>query len=420
LQHHVVVIGAGIVGVATAIALLRDGCRVTILDPGPPGGAQAASFGNGAWISPASVVPMSMPGLWRKVPGFLLDASGPLTIRPASLPSLAPWLLRFVLAGSTVPRVETTARNLATLLADAPDRHADLAAEAGCADMVRREGLLYAYPDRRAFEAEALAWRLRRASGLAWEELDEAALRAREPALAARYRFGVHVAAGAHCPDPGAYVAALAGHAATLGATLGRGRALGFAIEDGRLRAVGTDSGPIACDRAVIAAGIRSAPLAREAGDRVSLAAERGYHVVVPAGSAGARGPVMPSDGKMANTPTRAGLRAAGQVELAHPDAAPDWRRADILLGHLRRTWPDLAGQPAASRWMGCRPSTPDGLPVLGPASRSPDIVHAFGHGHVGLAAGPITGQIVADILARRSPGIPLEPFRARRFRLLP
>ena len=80
-SKHIVVVGAGIVGAMVALALLRDGHRVTLIEPGEPGGEQAASFGNGAWLSPASVVPMSTPGLWKRLPGYLSDRSGPLVIR---------------------------------------------------------------------------------------------------------------------------------------------------------------------------------------------------------------------------------------------------------------------------------------------------------------------------------------------------
>ena len=100
-RMHVVVIGAGIIGAATALELQRDGHAVTILDPGPPGGPQAASYGNAGALSVASVIPMTAPGLVRKVPGWLADPLGPLAIRPAHLPALLPWLVRFVRAGST-------------------------------------------------------------------------------------------------------------------------------------------------------------------------------------------------------------------------------------------------------------------------------------------------------------------------------
>jgi D-amino-acid dehydrogenase len=398
---HVVVIGAGVVGACCAIELLRDGHQVTILEPGPPGGAQAASFGNGAWISPASVVPMSLPGTWRKVPGYLLDRSGPLTIRWTALPRLMPWLVRFLWAGASLRRVEGTARLLSGLLHDAPARHTALASEAGVADLIRRTGLLYIYPDRAAFDTEALAWRLRRANGVVWTELDEHELRQREPSLSESYRFGVLVDQGAHCTDPGAYVAALVAHAQSLGADLVRDHATGFDIAAGRLRGVRTGSGMLACDHAVIASGIGSKALARAAGERISLESERGYHVVIANPAAAPRTPVMPSDGKMANTLTLGGLRAAGQVELASVSAKPDWRRADILLAHLRRAFPglDAVVPERITSWMGHRPSTPDGRPIIR-HSVTRGIVLAFGHGHVGLASGPATGRQVADLLA--------------------
>lgn len=421
MSRHVVVIGAGIVGACTAVELLRGGCRVAILEAGEAGGRQAASFGNGAWISPASIVPMSMPGLWRKVPGFLLDPLGPLTIRWTALPGLASWLMRFLKAGSSVARVERTARLLSALLADAPARHKDLAGEAGAGHLIRQSGLLYAYPDRAAFEAESLAWRLRRDNGVAWSELEETELRAFEPSLGPQYRLGILVGEGAHCLDPGAYVAALVAHAVSRGARLVKAQATGFVFHAGRLSGVNVGGREtIACDTVVLAAGIGSRSLARQAGDSVPLVSERGYHVEIRDPALTLAVPVMPSDGKMGITMTEGGLRAAGQVELAAVEAAPDWRRADVLLDHLKRAFPPLAGTvrpDSVARWMGHRPSTPDGLPVIGRSTASADIFHAFGHGHVGLAAGPATGRIVADIVCGRVPAVPVEPYRAARFR---
>lgn len=416
-QLHCAVVGAGIVGACCALELLARGHRVTLLDPGPPGGEQAASFGNGAWISPASVVPMSMPGLWKKLPGYLLDREGPFTLRWDALPGLAPWLWRFLRAGATPKRVRATARALSALLHDAPRRHVALAQALGQPELVRCQGLLYVYPDRSDFEAEALAWSLRRDNGVAWQELEAPALRRLAPPLGPGYRFGILVPAGAHCTDPGAYVAALVRQAQARGARLEAHAATGFDIESGRLRGVRTTGGPLACDRAVLAAGIASGGLARAAGDRVPLCSERGYHVMMAQPGFELPVPLMPSDGKMANTSLVGGLRLAGQVELARPDAAPDWGRADILLRHARRIFPGLPAQAMASRrWMGHRPSTPDGLPVIGRARASDDLVHAFGHGHVGLASAPATASLVADLLAGRTGQTDPRPYAAARF----
>jgi len=419
MARHVAVIGAGIVGATCAVELARDGHKVTIIEPGDPGGEQAASYGNGAWLSPSSVVPPSMPGLWRRVPEFLTDSLGPLAIRWQYLPRLAPWLARFVRAGSTVGRVEAIARALRPLVTDAPERHRALAAEAGVEDLIERRGLLYVFPARADFEREALAWRLRGENGVEWLELDADELRQQEPELDRRYTFGVLVQAGGNCTDPGAYVAALVQHAAGQGAILLRAGATGFRIAGRRLQAVLTGDGEVGCDAAVICAGAWSRCLARAAGDRVPLETERGYHAVISQPGTGPRHPVMPSDGKMAVTMTRGGLRIAGQVELAGLDAAPDWRRADILRDYALRMFPGLPRDLPAERvkvWMGHRPSIADGLPVIGPASGCADVMHAFGHGHIGLAAGPVTGRLVADLLGGLPPVINPAPYSPRRF----
>jgi D-amino-acid dehydrogenase len=420
MPRHVVVIGAGIIGAASAAELLRDEHRVTILDPGPPGGEQAASYGNGCWLSPSSVVPMSLPGIWRKVPGWLADPLGPLTIRWAYLPRLAPWLLRFLRSGASGARVSAAARALRPLVERAPERHQRLAEEAGVGELIKQQGQLYVFPDRAAFEAEALAWRLRRENGVGWLELNEDELRQREPGLDRRYTFGVFVEEGGHCLNPGAYVSALVDSAVARGAELKRASAVGFRIEDRRLRAVRTDAGEIACDAAVIAAGARSRALAAAAGDAVPLETERGYHAIIEHPEAGPRHPVMPSDGKMSVTMMAQGLRIAGQVELAGLAATPNWRRAEILRDFALRMFPGLPRDLPASRvkvWMGHRPSTPDSLPCIGPASGCPDVFHAYGHGHIGLAAGALTGRLVADLVSGTKPVVDPTPYAPQRFR---
>jgi D-amino-acid dehydrogenase len=402
-MNRLVVIGAGIVGACAALAAQREGFAVTILDPGEPGGEQAASYGNGCWLSPYSVIPPAVPGLWRKLPGFLRDPLGPLAIRPSRLPAAAPWLLRYLASGWTEERVLRTALVLRELLDEAPALHAALAAEAGHGELIEQRGLLYLYPDRAAFEAEALAWRIRAAVGLSWSELEGETLRAAEPLVDPRYRLGILGAAGGHCRDPGAHVAGLVRLAEARGAARLSSPASGLIIEAGRLRTVRTAQGDVPADRAIIAAGIASAPLAAMAGSRVPLESERGYHAEILGTNLGPNRPIMPADGKMSLTRTARGLRAAGQVEIAGFAAEPDWRRADILRDRLLSVFPDLPRDLPASRvrfWMGHRPSTPDGLPVIGPARASADVILCFGHGHVGLAAGPRSALWAATLAA--------------------
>jgi len=414
------VIGAGAVGSATAVEALRAGLRVSVVEPGEPGGPQATSYGNAGWLSSHSVLPPALPGAWRQVPGWLADPLGPLALRWRHLPRAMPWLLRYLAAGWTEARVQRSAAALRTLLADAPALHARLAAEAGVPQLIERRGLLHAYRSRAEFEAEALGWRVRGRVGIRWEEWDADELRRREPDLDPRYTLGVFVPEAGHCRDPGAYVAALARHARAGGARRVAARATGFRIEGGRLRAVRTDAGELACDAAVVCAGARSAALAAAAGSPLPLESERGYHVVVEDARVGPRTPVMVADGKLIAHWMDGGLRAAGQVEIAGLEAAPDWRRADILQRHLQSMFPRLAqaapGAPAIQRWLGHRPSMPDGLPCIGPARASADVVLAFGHGHVGLCGSARTGRLVAQLLAGVAPEVDLAPFDPRRF----
>ena len=418
--RHAVVIGAGAIGSASAIEALRAGLRVTVVEPDEPGGRHATSYGNAGWISSHSVVPPALPGAWRKVPGWLADPFGPLSLRWRYLPQALPWLLRYLASGHTEARVQQTANALRTLLRDAPELHRQLAVEAGVPELIVQRGLLHVYRSRAEFLGEALAWRVRHRTGVRWKSWDAAALRAHEPDLDGRYTLGIYVPEAGHCRNPGAYVEALARHAQTRGARRVVAHATGFRIESGQLRAVQTDAGEIPCDTAVICAGARSALLARAAGSPVPLESERGYHVTLASPEAGPRLPMMAADRKLIAHWMEGGLRVAGQVEFAGLAAKPDWRRAQILYRHLQSMFPALPVEPKdveVRHWLGHRPSLPDGLPCIGPAKASRDVVLAFGHGHVGLGASARTGRLVAQLLTGREPEIDLAPFSPARFR---
>ncbi|MFO0200017.1 MAG: FAD-dependent oxidoreductase, partial [Alphaproteobacteria bacterium] len=144
--RHVVIIGAGAVGAASALAALKEGYRVTILDPAEPGGEQAASYGNGCWLSPMSVIPPAVPGIWKKLPKFLSDPLGPLAIRWGYLPKVAPWLIRYLASGWRWEDVAKTAGALRPLVQDAPRLHKALADQAGVGHLIERRGLMYIYP----------------------------------------------------------------------------------------------------------------------------------------------------------------------------------------------------------------------------------------------------------------------------------
>jgi len=410
------VIGAGMVGVAAASYLQRSGHDVVLIDAGNPG--EGASFGNAGCLNGSSVVPMSMPGVVRNVPRWLFDPLGPLSIRWRYLPLLAPWLIRFIRAG-TPERVEAQARALRSLLKPSLDRLAPLVRDAGAEDLVLRLGHLFAYRSEASFAKERTAWRLRADNGVDWDEFNADELHQLEPALSRDYVRGIVVRENGHIANPLRLVQRLAETVVRHGGALKRARVTGFDVSDGRLRAIRTDNGAIQADRAVIAAGAHSRPLAAALGDHVPLETERGYHLMIRDPETMPRIPTADADGKFVATPMETGLRFAGTVELASLDAAPDWRRARILLDQGRRMLPGLARHHPEKRisvWMGRRPSMPDSLPVIGHSRGSRDVVYAFGHGHVGMVAAPMTGKLVAELIDGSPPSVDLAPFRADRF----
>ncbi|MCH7794855.1 MAG: FAD-dependent oxidoreductase [Proteobacteria bacterium] len=410
--RHVVVIGAGIVGVCSALALLRAGFRVTLLERDAPG--QGASFGNGAVIGEAAVVPVATPGLLRKVPGMLLDPRGPLALRWSYLPRIAPWLLRFA-AASRPKRVEQISIALAALLAGSFAAFDRLLAAADAADMLRRTGWLCVYETEAGLEAYRPMLELQRRRGVSFDILNRDALREFEPALGPIFARAVYYPDVGYALDGLRLVQVLAAAFGRHGGTLTRAEARGFEIGPDGPRAVLTEAGPVPCDAVVVAAGAWSKRLAAELGSAPPLDTERGYHVQFAAPGVAPRLPVYSTERGIIASPLEVGLRVGGTVELGGLEAAPNWDRARVLLEQAKRWFPGLRTE-GHSRWMGFRPSMPDSLPVIGRAPRFANAIFAFGHGHCGMMMGARTGEIVAALLAERDPGLDMTPYRADRF----
>jgi D-amino-acid dehydrogenase len=369
-------------------------------------------------LNSTSIVPMSMPGNLPKVPGWLLDPLGPLTIRWRYLPKIAPWLLRFMSSG-TPERVRGQASALTALLAGTVELYRDLAeAEAG-QRLIKRNGHLIVYRTQKDFEGDRLAWQLRRENGIEFEILSAEELRQLEPTLSRGIKIGIFFPQNGYTSNPNALVRALGENFLRNGGKFLRGSATDFIFEQDRLQGVRVDGNVIRADAAVVAAGARSLPFAKSCGDNVMLDTERGYHIMIRDPEAMPNRSIMDATGKFVATPMEFGLRLAGTVEFAGLEAAPDWRRARILAKLGRNLFPALLEnypEERLSLWMGFRPSMPDSLPVIGRSRRSPDVVYAFGHGHIGLAAGPRTGLAAADLVMRRTPHIDISPFSPARF----
>ena len=227
-KKKVAVIGAGMVGMATASYLQRDGHDVVVIDPQPPG--QGASFGNAGCFNPSSIVPVATPDTWKNIPKYLFDPLGPLRIRWSYLPALAPWLIRLVRSG-TSDRIEAQARALKTILGPCLEALLPLARNAGVEDLVARNGILIAYRSQASWDADANAWAIRKRNGIQWEELDADELRQFDPNLSRDFTRGKLVPNNGHCLDPGGLVTAMAEAVQRDGGIFLRRRATGFTLE---------------------------------------------------------------------------------------------------------------------------------------------------------------------------------------------
>ena len=410
LARKVVVIGAGIVGTSAALCLRRDGHEVTLLDPLPPG--EGASFGNAGGIVLSYNAPVAMPGIWKQVPRMLFDPLGPLSLRWSYLPRLAPWLLRF-LAASTPARVEKIAGHKAALLSAAGDAWRDLLRLAGNDGLVEQVGWLGVWETDKGFAGEAFAIELMRRHDCPFEILDENELRQLEPSLGRQFRHAVFQPGSMAIRHPHKLVQGFAQQAADSGVRVLCQRVVGFEQRGGR-RHVLTEAGEThAADTVVVAAGAWSGRVCEMLGERVSLDTERGYHLMLPTPEHNLHRPVISAEHSFVLSPMQHGLRMTSGVELAGLDAPADFRRIRRMLPLAQQMLPGLETD-VQSEWLGFRPSMPDSMPVLGRSRRHADVVYAFGHGHLGMTMGPISGQVVADLVSERVPGIDLSAFAPR------
>jgi D-amino-acid dehydrogenase len=410
--RNITVLGAGIVGITTASYLRRDGHQVTVVDQRPPG--EYCSFGNAGILSPGSCVPIAMPGILSQVPGYLLDPLGPLALRWSYLPKALPWLLKFV-AAADVKRVEKIADGLRALLSQTFDAYAPLVKNAGVEDLIHKSGYMVVYSSRKAYQSDALGWKLRRDRGVVIDELDAAEVKRRLPGLHGEHEVGLFLHDHGWCVNPERLTKSLAAQFERDGGKILQRKVLGIDVGPDGPRTLRTDAGDLPVEHLVICAGAHSNEFSAQLGDDVPLEAERGYHITYSDPRFGLPMPVMVPEHKCFITPMEMGLRIAGQSEFAGVDAAPNYARADVLGQLMQKMFPGIS-EVDATKWMGRRPSMPDSTPVIGPASRFGNVHYAFGHGHVGLVGSAPTARLVADMIAGRPPRVDLAPYSPGRF----
>ncbi|THD72884.1 FAD-binding oxidoreductase [Thalassobius vesicularis] len=411
-RTHVAIVGAGIVGTATAIWAQRAGLDVTLIDRLGP--AEGASFGNGGVLASCAVVPVPVPGLLRDAPAYLLNPERPLYLKWLYLPKLAPWLLRY-LARANDRDARATAAALTPIIGDSLADHQALAQGTPAARYIEPCDFTYVYRDRAHFAQDAYTYALKRENGFSWTEYEGAALRDYDPALTGNLGFGAAFGGHGRITDPGAYVKALAAHLQAQGGRVIRADVTDVVRENGRVTGVMADGQMLACDAAVITTGAWSGPLSRRLGMAAPVESERGYHVELWNPSFMPRHPILVASGQFVATPMEGRLRLAGIVEFGGLKAPPSRAPFELLMRHALAAMPGLTWD-EKTEWMGHRPVLPDSLPTIGEVPGAKGAFMGFGHHHVGLTGGPRTGRILAQLVAGQPPNLDLSPYAPNRF----
>jgi D-amino-acid dehydrogenase len=409
--RHVAVIGAGIVGVSTAIWLRRAGAEVTVIDRGAPG--TGTSHGNGGVLAACAMVPVTGPGLIGKAPGMLMNSDFPLFMKWGYLPKLIPWLRKY-LSHANDADTRRIALGLTDIVGDSIQQHQSLCNDLGLGDWVTESDYCFAYESRARFDAENYVWELRARAGFTPEIIEGADVHEYEPNLGPDITCVAKMKNHGFIRSPGGYVQALAKAFERMGGTIMRAEVKDFDLSGGKVSAVQTTQGTVACNEVVLATGVWSKPMMAKLGIRVPLESERGYHIVFEDATGGPTRPFMIASGKFVATPMEQGLRCAGIVEFGGLAAGPSKAPLDLLRRHARKAFPNLTYK-GEIEWLGHRPAPSDSLPLIGQIG-STGVYTAFGHHHIGLTGGPKTGRLVAGLITGAQVNTDLKPFDPQRF----
>ena len=409
----IAVLGAGIVGLATAHSLMDDDHQVTIIDREGP--AAGASRGNAGWIAHTDIDPIASPKMLRQVPKFLLDPLGPLTIRPDYFPVILPWFVRLLLAARP-EKLEASIKAIIALQSLAMPAWERLSTRLLLTNKIHKRGTITAFDNIAAYEAAMPHFKRQEAAGIEVQYLNRNALVALEPGLSETIIAAAYFPASAHVSDPAEITKSLFDLARRRQADHVHGKVIALEPDEKgvTIRFEGRDS--VWADRVVVALGAWSKPIAASVGDKVPLDTERGYNVSFPDIAGALKHPVTFYGHGFVASPLESGLRIGGAVEFAGLAAQANHQRTKAMYQKATRFIRDMPAYEAGTLWMGFRPSIPDSLPVIGPSKKSPFVVHAFGHGHYGLTQSVATGRLVADLIANRTPPIDMTPYSAQRF----
>ncbi len=413
MTSDVIVVGGGAIGVSCALELARRGARVSVLEAGASVGA-GCSGGNAGLLCPSHSLPLATRAALLQGLRWSLRQDAPFALRLR--PSLVPWLVRFA-AACTPARERRSTDVLRELSRASLALFQTLCGEIGLA--LEHTGTLNIYETEALFEAACAEAAAHASAGIHLEHLTADAACSLEPALQGP------IAGAIFYPDelsgdPLEFVRTVGRAAVDAGATIHTStEVLGFQAQGERVTAVETAAGRLEADEVVLAAGVWSPRLLRGLAVRLPVESGKGYHVDFDGEATDPRIPLFLHESRVVVTPLPRRLRLAGSLELTGFDFGVDRRRVDAVVRAGIRGVRGLAGRPPREVWCGLRPCAPDGLPIVGRLEPYENLVVATAHAALGFTLAPLTGRIVAQLLAGEAPDHDLAPLSPGRFRAL-
>ena len=412
-QVDVLVIGAGIVGLSVALALQARGRQVVVIDK--EGVGAGASFGNAGIIQAEAVAPYAMPRDLMTLLRIGLNRGHEVRYRLRDLPSYLPFLWRYYHHSAPHRHARITS-HYATLIAKGVGAHERLAARVNAGHLYRQNGWMATYRTAKSRDAAAAqAELLRQDYGIRSQVLDPSVLAGEEPHLKPGLAGAVHWTDTHSLSDPGALLDAMAAQLIDAGGAVmaGEGHSLEKRAQGWQLTVA--DSQQVEGAMAVIATGALAPALLRKFGCATHLGIKRGYHQhFAGQGNATLSRPVADEDGYVL-APMAAGIRLTSGAELSHPTAPANYAQLRLTESLAREIFP-LGDAVTDPPWHGLRPCSADMLPSIGAVPNQPGLFAAFGHGHQGLTLGPLTGELLAELMTEGRSAIDLTPFSVGRF----
>ncbi|MGB0865549.1 MAG: NAD(P)/FAD-dependent oxidoreductase [Granulosicoccaceae bacterium] len=408
----VIILGAGIVGICTALSLLERGVPVTLVDRGEPG--QETSMGNAGVVSPWSFIPQSLPGTWKSIPKLMFGYGRPLSIHPKVALKMIPWGMRFLRHGRE-DCVRAAAEAMSHLCGPSIELYRRHLQGTGHERLITDSMYVHAFRDGSRANLNAIDYRIRSEMGANLELVGNDRLAEIEPALGPEFKAAILIKGQARVLSPGQLGQVLAEKARALGANFRHATLKHLQRTDTNRWKLICDDGTLEAERIVLCLGAWSPSSLADLGISVPLMAERGYHVEFRNPGIKINNSVMDVDAKFVASSMDGGVRIAGNAEFAPVDAPPAKRRKKQLLTVAAKAFPNLRME-ETTFWMGRRPSFPDSLPALGTLSGQPGLFLNFGHSHYGLMMAPQSGEILARLVCNEPQNINLSAYALDRF----